>query len=140
MERSAIRDSRAALHAGYALKFTEEAFQALDDKNKSLPLFRCTDDTDEFSVNDTFAYVRLAHEAHNIKRRRVTQDHSRIISNVRDVLESLRDKVNDKLHALQDASRRPDEVRLLCLSETKAKAWFSRISGHLRLVEAIEPR
>jgi hypothetical protein len=107
-------------------------------RDKVQPWFPCTDDGHDLYVKDTYAYVKLAFEAYNLRRGSKPPDHARQLRDARIILEDMRAEVISILHAIQDRTR-GDRPAPTCVIESEAKAWIKRISSHLKLAEAISP-
>jgi hypothetical protein len=119
---------------GKAIKYSEEAYRSQAFPSR----FQCTDDDDDLIIEDTYAFVKLAFEGHNLQVHGM-QPVQNQVREARTVLEDARAKL---LHTQQqvDEARRRGVPASSCLVPTEMKRWMKRISSHLQLAEAMQPR
>jgi hypothetical protein len=124
------------VHFTEADQIANEAYKTL--RNNKLPRFRCTDDSWELSVMDTYAYVKLAFQTHNLKNHRI-QPIQTEVTEAREVLEDASARVRDALRLLIQYKKAMmgGAAPPTCLTEAAMRAWAKRISGHVTLAEAL---
>jgi hypothetical protein len=98
---------------GTALKYADDALKKFP--NIGAARFPCTDDDLDLRVQDTYAYVRLAFEAHNLQTSKVRPDQRRV-RDARAILDDLRARVVEMKRSLE--TRRADEALSHCLTRT----------------------
>ena len=128
------------LHWSSAQQYADDAYESFLGKSWRPRRFPCIDDDSDLGIKDTYAFVKLAYQAYNLKTLRKPPDESQVRP-ARAILE-------DALAEAREEHRRLVEARLSmaqggaapsCLTEVETKAWVKRISSHLKLAEALQP-
>ena len=117
-----------------------DALKYAEDARKNLPMlgdarFTCTDDDFDLRVHDTYAFVRLAFEAHKLQTYRIRPDQQRV-RDARVILDDLRASVLEMQQSLK--TRSLNEALSHCLNEAEADAWMKRLSSHVKLADALQ--
>src|SRR5437879_3645336 len=90
--------------------------------------FPCLDDYERYYVKDTYAYVNLRFEAHNLVTDRTEID-PQPVREARRILEEIRDELTDW--------QRTDDGSNKCRDPELTKLWVKRVTGHLKLAEGM---
>ena len=125
------------LHWSSAQKYVDDAYASLLDKNNSPPRFVCTDHDLDLAIKDTYAFVKLAYEAYNLKTQRKLPDEFQV-RQARDILEGVLAEARGEHRRVMEAMARGEAARS-CFTEVETKAWVKRISSHLKLADALRP-
>jgi len=128
------------LHWSSAQKYADDAYESLLDKNKSPPRFPCTDDDLDLRIKDTYAFVKLAYEAYNLKTLGRLPNESRV-RQAREILEDALAEAREERRRFEEARSPTAATRgaLSCFSDEGTRAWVKLISRHLKLAEALRP-
>jgi hypothetical protein len=139
------------LHWSSAQKYADEAYESILDKSKRPPHIECTDRALDLRIKDTYAFVKLAYQAYNLKTLRMPPEEFQV-RQARGILEEAMTEARDAHRRVEEADReahpRVEEARSpmvaiwaapSCFTEVETKAWIKRISSHLRLAEALRP-
>jgi hypothetical protein len=131
------------LHWSSAQKYADDAYESLLDKSKSPPHFACTDQAVNLRIKDTYAFVKLAYQAYNVKTQRRPPDEFEV-RRAREVLEDAMAEARDAHRRLEDAmtkarERQAVDATAFCFTEVETRAWVRRVASHLKLAEALQP-
>jgi hypothetical protein len=124
-----------------AQTYADDAYEKLLDKSKRPPRFRCTDDAQDLAIKDTYAFVKLAFQAYNLKTQRITPDQSQV-KEARGVLEDALAEAREK-HSLllaAEPAMRNGGAAPWCLVAEQTKGWVKRILTHLKLADTLMSR
>jgi hypothetical protein len=127
------------LHWSSAQKYADDAYQAILDSSKSPPRFMCLDQELDLRIKDTYAFVKLAYQAYNLKTQRKPPDDFQV-RQAREILEDALAEARQQHRLLLEAgpSMARGEAAPSCLILEETKAWIKLISSHLRLADALQ--
>jgi hypothetical protein len=128
------------LHWASAQEYADDSYEALLDRSKSPPRFICMDDELDLQIKDTYAFVKLAYQAYNLKTRRIAPDEFEV-RRTRAILEDALAEAREQHRRLLEArpSMARGEAAPSCFAVEATTAWIRRILGHLRLADALQP-
>jgi hypothetical protein len=120
-----------------AQAYAEEAYQGLLGESKRTPWFACIDDSKEVLIKDTYAFVKLAFVAFNVRAKGISPDRTQV-TDARMLLEDARARVLDMQR--RNGETGSTETSSSCLTGSELRAWMKRISNHLNLAVAMQQR
>jgi hypothetical protein len=128
------------LHWSSAQQYADDAYESSLGKSWSPRRFPCIDDGSDLGIKDTYAFVKLAYQAYNLKTLRIPPNEFQV-RQAREVLEGALAEAREEHRRVMEA--RPlmarGESAPSCFTEVETKAWVKRILNHLKLAEALQP-
>jgi hypothetical protein len=123
-----------------AQKYADEAYESLLDKSKRAPQFKCIDDDWDLRTKDTYAFVKLAYQAYNLRTQRIPPDEFEV-RQARKILEDALAEAREERRRFEEARSPTGAARgeLSCFTQEETRAWVKRISNHLKLADALQP-